>query len=63
MESIIYLGYQLLTNGLNVLGMVVSCSLLQNAARETSHIVHKIIVVTKDLILRERVSVLAINIV
>lgn len=57
MESIIYLGYQLLTNGLNVLGMVVSCSLLQNAARETAHIVHKIIVVTKDMILRERVSV------
>lgn len=55
MESIIYLGYQLFTNGINVLGMVITCSLLQNAAQKTGHIIHKILIVTKDPMIRERV--------
>lgn len=54
-EGILLLGYQIIVNVLNVMGLVVSCSLLRNSVRQTADIAHKVMIVSTSNDIRDRV--------
>lgn len=53
-ETLLFLGYQLCTNVLNLLVMVVACTHVSSAAHRTGRLVHKIMIATTNPALRER---------
>lgn len=56
-EGFLLLGYQILVNVINVMGLVVTCSLLKGSVRRTADIAHKVMIVSTSNAIRDRVCI------
>lgn len=54
-EGILLLGYEVMMNVVNVIGLVIVCSLLKASVRKTGDIVHKVMIVSPSSAIRQRV--------